>query len=1051
MIFQLIRKRKPAFQKNSKAYVIIAAAFVSLAFLTQLYFSNFPIILSLLLSLLAAAIIVYVVVKQYNYLKSQNKLLHAQQQYLLNAAANVNDGIIVTDTGANISYMNPAAEKLTGNLFHNIQNKPLRQVYKINNQKNGQPVESAAVRVLKTGKAIINENNTLLTSSNGLQTVITNTCNPLFGVNGDICGTVLVFKECTAAASMVQQPVVNSNPLIQNLPYAVYLCDANGFITNYNSACTKIWGKAPKLNAVKWCGSQKLFYADGAEVLHEDAPMALAIRQKRSFEAAEITLQQHTGKKLNLLIYSAPVFNANGSVSGAVNTLIDVTETQQKEQLARYNEDRYYTLAEQAAEAIFITDADGNLLETNMQAAIITGYTRHELRDMNIARLFPKDDFKNNFQLFKKILSGTEKLTRELIAVHKNKQLLNVRISAKKLSDGRLMAIVNDVTELTQTAKSLAESEQLNTSILTTLTAHIGVINQQGVLVTANKAWKNFSEQFGKTTLQRCAKGENLLTALQIDAACGDKTAAGVLDGLEAVKSGRMPQFEHEYICPLANEVRWFALRINPFANNAGKFVIEHVDITKAKTAENEIGNYRLALNQSCIMDIADCNGVITDINDNFLEVSGYGKEEIIGKTHSLLDSGHHSTAFYKTMWSTLREGKVWTGEIKNRKKNGETFWVNTTIIPCLNEDGIPSQFISIRTNITKQKLALEKMQEAVERFEFLSKATSDTIWDWDITCGKMLYNEAVTSMLGYKKPEVLNINNWWKLNIHPDDINDVTKAIDEAFAAKKQNLQLEYRFRCENGHYKNIFDRAFILYNTNGTASRMIGAMQDVTYQKQEEQRISNAVVNAQEAERQYLGMELHDNINQLLTGTMLMLSAASHAQMSKEDMAKIVVKCRDYVTSAVEEIRNLSHRLSPSAFTTSLQQEFQLLLSKMEADAGFNVQNDINLVNEMLLPLEIKTCLYRILQEQLSNICKHAGAKNVHVSLIQFSKRISLKITDDGVGFNTKTVQQGIGLSNIKKRVAYFSGKFSVTAAEGRGCTIEVELPDTAGNISG
>lgn len=1051
MISLLIRKGKPALKKNSKILLLTAAAFfLLLAFLTQQYQPGISLLfVTIVCTAVSAAF--FIAVKEQNIHKAQSHLLQAQQQYLLNAVTNINEGVIVTDTDANVAYMNPAAEKITGSLLQNVQNKPLRQVYNIHSQKNGQFVESAAVRVLKTGKAIINENNTVLTCTNGAQTVISNTCNPLYSGGGDICGTVLLFKECSSVPDAVPHWLDNNNQIIQSLPNAVYVCDVNGFITNYNAACAKLWGRSPKVNTVKWCGSQKLFYADGAEVLHENAPMALAIKQKRSFEGAEIILQQHTGKKLSIIMHAAPVFNANGVVCGAVNTLIDVTEKLQKEQIARYNEDRYYTLAEQAAEAVFITDLDGNLLETNMQASVITGYAKHELRDVNIAKLFPKEDFENNFQLFKKILSGTEKLTREVIALHKNKHPLHVRISAKKLSDGRLMAIVNDITELKQTAKSLQESEQLNTSILTTLAAHIGVINQQGMLVTANKAWKNFNEQYGKTILQRCAKGESLLTALQIDAACGDKTAACVLEGLDAVRARKIPQFEHEYICPLANEVRWFALRINPFADNAGKVVIEHVDITKVKTAENEIGNYRLALNQSCIMDITDSNGIITDVNDNFLTISGYTKEEIIGKTHRLLDSGYHSAAFYRKIWSTVSEGKVWDGEIKNRSKNGEEFWVSTTIIPCLNVAGKPSQYISIRRNITEQKIASQKMQEAVERFQFLSQATSDTIWDWDITCGKMLYNEAITPMLGYKKSEVLNINNWWKLNIHPDDINNITKAINEAFAAKKQNLQLEYRFRCENGNYKYIYDRALILYNTNGAPSRMIGAMQDVTYQKQEEQRISNAVVDAQEAERQYLGMELHDNINQLLTGTMLMLSAAAHSQMNKEEMLNLVVKCRDYITTAVEEIRNLSHRLSPSAFTTSLQQEFELLLTRMGADAGFNVHPDINVVNEMLLPLEIKTCLYRILQEQLSNICKHAKAKNVYVSLTQHNKKVMFQISDDGVGFNVKNVPEGIGLSNIKKRVAYFSGKFTLTASEGKGCKVNVELPYTANNADG
>lgn len=1046
MIFHFIREKKPA--GNFIAIVIYTLLSVitvaTVAICLQAPFSlSSPLFFFIIFSI-ASLVLGFMVYKENALLKKRNQLLQAQQQYLQNAANNVNEGIIVTDDTACIYYMNPAAEKITASTLQNAKSKPLQQVYKIFNQSTGEPVENAAIRVLKSGVAIVDENNTVLTNSRKQKIVIKNTCNPLHNSNGDVCGTVLIFKECIPISNTQVQEKYNQN-IIQHLPQAVYTCSENGNIQSYNDACVALWGREPQPGKEKWCCSKKLFYADGTPVPHENSPMALAIKHKRTYEAAEIILQQDNGQQRNIIMHAAPLFDNAGKLTGAVNMMMDVTEKKYKERAARYNEYKYYTLLDHASEAIFITDSEGNLLETNMQASVITGYKKHELRDMNIAKLFPKNDFENNFQVFKKVLDGEEKITKELVAIHKNKHPLWVAISAKKLPDGRIMAIVNDITELKQTAKSLEESEQLNTSILTSVTAHIGVINEHGIVVTCNKAWNEHKNQFGKTVLERCEKGENFVIATQLDAACGDKTAACILEGLNEVRLKKIEQFEHEYICPLANEVRWFAVRLNPFADNAAKVVITHVDITETKKAENETGNYRFALNQSCIMDVADSNGVIIDANDNFYTATGFTKEEVIGQTHNILDSGYHDESFYKNLWNTIAAGKVWAGEIKNRRKNGETFWVNTTIVPCLNVNGKPVQYISMRLDISQRKAAEEKMREAMERYAFLSEATSDTIWDWNIENGTMLYNEAITPMLGYLKPEVSNINEWWKQNIHKDDIEAVTKEINLAFEAQKTSLKLEYRFRCENGSYKYIFDRAFVVYDNTGKAVRMIGAMQDVTYQKQEEQRISKAVMDAQEAERQYLGMELHDNINQLLTGTLLMLSAAAHEQMSKSDVHKLAGKCKDHLTNAVNEIRNLSHRLSPAAFTTSLQHEFILLMNQMSSSAGISVAHNINITNENLMPAEIKICLYRILQEQLSNICKHSKASNVQVSLIQYSNSVFLKIKDNGVGFNDIEMTNGIGLANIKKRVGYFSGKLNIIASSGNGCIIEAELPYT------
>ncbi len=1047
MIFHFTPEKKPAGTRNVLLYalVLVMAVVVITVSIMLSYLPNNPLLSLTFFSLffLIPGLIAY---KENTSLKKANLLLQAQQQYLQKAANNINEGIIVTDEAACIYYMNPAAEKLTASTLQSIQNKPLQQVYKTHNQNTGQFIENAVVRVLKTGIPVFNENNTVLTNNRNQKIVITNTCNPLHSPNGEVCGTVLIFKECVPAVNISQFQEKNNNSLIQHLPQAVYTCDENGYIQSYNKASVTLWGREPQAGKEKWCGSQKLFYADGSHIPHENSPMALTIRQKRTYEAAEVILQQYSGEQRSIIMHVAPLFDNDGKLSGAVNMMMDVTEKKRTELAARYTEDKYYTLVEQASEAIFITDGEGNLLETNMQACVITGYTKHELRDMNIAKLFPKEDFENNIELFKKILDSKEKITKELAAVHKNKHLLWVRISVKKLPDGRIMAIVNDFTELKQTAKSLEESEQLNTSILTSVTAHIGVINEQGVLVTCNKAWKDYKNQFGKTVLERCKKGENFVITTQLDAACGDNTAACILEGLDAVRTKKIPQFEYEYVCPLTDEVRWFAVRITPFSENTSKVVITHVDITKTKKAENETGNYRFALNQSCIMDVTDSNGVIIDVNDKFCTATGFAKEEVIGETHRILDAGYHDIAFYENLWNTISAGKVWAGEIKNRRKNGEIFWVNTTIVPCLNAAGIPAQYISIRMDISQRKAAEEKMQEAMERFTFLSEATSDTIWDWNIENDTMLYNEAISPMLGYLKPNVSGINEWWKLNIHKDDIACITKTISEAFEAKKTNLQLEYRFRCQNGTYKFIFDRAFILYNNSGKAIRMIGAMQDITYKKEEEYRIAKAVMDAQEAERQYLGMELHDNINQLLTGTLLLLSAAAHAKMGKDEVLKLAEKCKEYLTNAVNEIRNLSHRLSPAAFTTSLQREFILLIKQMSDGTGISVTHNLNIINELLLPAELKTCLYRILQEQLSNICKHSKAKNVQVTLIQASNNVILKIKDDGIGFNKKEIKEGIGLANIKKRVGYFAGRLNLVSSSGKGCHVEVELPYTS-----
>lgn len=125
------------------------------------------------------------------------------------------------------------------------------------------------------------------------------------------------------------------------------------------------------------------------------------------------------------------------------------------------------------------------------------------------------------------------------------------------------------------------------------------------------------------------------------------------------------------------------------------------------------------------IISGTDARGVINYVNDRFCEISGYSREELIGKTHRLVNSGLHSKDFFAGMWSAIGSGKIWHGEIQNRKKNGEIYWVSSYIVPIVDEKGVTQRFISFRTDITKEKREHAELEAERIRTIHLGRLTS--------------------------------------------------------------------------------------------------------------------------------------------------------------------------------------------------------------------------------------------------------------------------------------------------------------------------------------
>ena len=474
-------------------------------------------------------------------------------------------------------------------------------------------------------------------------------------------------------------------------------------------------------------------------------------------------------------------------------------------------------------------------------------------------------------------------------------------------------------------------------------------------------------------------------------------------------------------------------------------------------------------------------SGKIIVANSAACKLLGYSRKELLTKCRGdILDLNERSikeilkqrtaNGHVKTLISFMKKGgKAFTCKFSSVIFKGGSSEIFISTIEDMSQSILKQKEIDVQKekivagNIVlaqaksdEEKLDIEGAAKAEyeENFRLIFNSSSDILYDDDLVAKQILLSNAYEKEFGYKL-----INNMASMenlfsHIHPEDKEAFMLDYQRMLASEDTEWKYNFRFLKSDESVANLFSSGIVLRNVDGKAYRRIGYIKDMSKQIKLEERleqeiqlrerqIAEATLEAKEIERSEIGKELHDNVNQLLGASRMYINLAKGGG---NDIDMYLSRSSEYTLTAIEEIRKLTKGLTTDAIKAhglceSIERVSRDTMEIYPVTISCSLDNYIeNRVND-----QFRKDTFRIVQEQLNNILKHAKATEVTINLSQKNKFIILSISDNGGGFDTFKKQKGIGIANIKSRAASYKGTADFISQPGQGCVLVVTFPVT------
>ncbi|MBI5370807.1 MAG: PAS domain S-box protein [Sphingobacteriales bacterium] len=486
-------------------------------------------------------------------------------------------------------------------------------------------------------------------------------------------------------------------------------------------------------------------------------------------------------------------------------------------------------------------------------------------------------------------------------------------------------------------------------------------------------------------------------------------------------------------------------------------------DITDRKKAQARLEEselfYRNMIAQSLDgIIMTDDRGMIRYCSPSIHKISGYETADLLGRqVFEYVHPDDVKSAIDAFEREFRKESQVNYLSLRLRHSSGEWTWC-TVRGHNLAENPIFGSMVIYFTNDSKRKAIEDRLRESESRFRNLIHNLNLGVILEDHKREMIIANQAALDLLGLTEDQMLGKvapDPRWKM-IHEDgrEFPEQTRPGPLAIQTGKPVRDVVMGvFRPVTNDQVWLLVNAEPVLDPEGALINMICSFADITEQKklsqklidqeiQKQKQVTQATIDAQEKERREIGKELHDNINQHLNTTRLYLEVAK--EKAGAEVLEMISLAHKNLAGIINEIRHLSQSLVPPTLgDLGLAESIQDLCDALRRSHKFSIEFNCRHFEEEDIPGNLRLSLFRIIQEEISNIIRHSAATHIMIRLQSDAEHIFLTIMDNGKGFDPRTAREGLGLSNIRTRTALFNGKMELKTAPGEGCELTVIIP--------